>query len=84
MSNLRSIKRRFADTGLKGRMDMTTIKKVAAGKILMGKLGYSRDLLDEITRIGQEENIQLGRVKALGAVQKARLGFIIRKTGNLI
>jgi len=46
----------------------------------MGKLGYGNDLLEEITKVCQKENIQLGRVEALGAVQRACVGFYNQKT----
>jgi len=46
----------------------------------MGKLSYGGDLLDEITDICRKKNIQLGRVEALGAVQRARLGFYNQQT----
>lgn len=54
---------------------MLSIRRVTARKVFMGKLCYDGDLLGEITKICQRENICLGRIKALGAVQKARLGF---------
>lgn len=41
----------------------------------MGKLSYGCDLLEELTAICRKENIRLGRIEALGAVQEARLGF---------
>ncbi|MCP4178157.1 MAG: DNA-binding protein [bacterium] len=54
---------------------MTIIKEVKAKNIYMGKLSHDSDLLEEITKICYENNITLGRVEALGAVKKARLGF---------
>jgi len=41
----------------------------------MGKLSYGKDLIEELTRICIKENIQLGRIEALGAVQKACIGY---------
>jgi len=41
----------------------------------MGKLRYGADLLEEITEICKEKNIRLGRIEAIGAVQKACIGF---------
>ncbi len=41
----------------------------------MGKLGHGEDILEELTRICVSENITLGRVEAIGAVRKARVGF---------
>ena len=46
----------------------------------MGKLSHGDDLLEEITKVCQNENIKLGSVEALGAVQRARLGFYNQKT----
>jgi predicted DNA-binding protein with PD1-like motif len=46
----------------------------------MGKLSHGADLLEELTRICSEENVKLGRVEALGAVQKARVGFYNQTT----
>lgn len=51
---------------------LTTIEPV---KIYMGKLSHGCDLLEEMTDFCVKENIQLGRLEGLGAVQKARLGF---------
>ena len=41
----------------------------------MGRLDDGVDLLEGLTNICIEENISLGRVEALGAVKKARVGF---------
>lgn len=41
----------------------------------MGKLNYGCDLLEELTAICKKEDIRLGRIEGLGAVQKACLGF---------
>jgi predicted DNA-binding protein with PD1-like motif len=46
----------------------------------MGKLSYGGDLLDEITDICQKYSIKLGRVEAIGAVQKARLAYYNQQT----
>ena len=43
--------------------------------ILMGRLDHGGDLLGQITAICRAENIQMGRVEAIGAVSSARLGF---------
>ena len=59
---------------------MATIKKVKPRALFIGKLSYGSDLLEEITDICLKENIQLGRVEALGAVQRARLGFYNQQT----
>jgi predicted DNA-binding protein with PD1-like motif len=51
------------------------MNKVEFGKGLMGKLDHGADLLEALTGICVENDISLGRVEALGAVQKARIGF---------
>jgi uncharacterized protein len=59
---------------------MTIMEKVSLTELFMGKLDYGSDLLEEITLMCRKENIRLGRVHALGAVQKARLGFYNQQT----
>ena len=54
---------------------MATIREVKAVKMFMGKLAHGADLLEEITKICIDQDICLGRVEALGAVKKARLGY---------
>lgn len=44
-------------------------------KIVMGRLPFAGDLLEELNGICRTHNITLGRVEALGAVSQARLGF---------
>ena len=46
----------------------------------MGKLTYGADLLEELTEVCRKEKVQLGRVEALGAVSRARLGFYNQQT----
>lgn len=46
----------------------------------MGKLRHGGDLLEEITAVCTRENIRLGRIQALGAVQRARLAYYDQKT----
>lgn len=54
---------------------MAIVKKVKSKELFMGRLDYGADLLEEITDICRKNNIQLGRVEAIGAVQKASLAF---------
>lgn len=54
---------------------MAKIREVETVKVLMGKLAHGADLLEEITGICVDHDIRLGRVEALGAVKKARLGY---------
>lgn len=58
---------------------MAVIREVKAVKMFMCKLKCEADLLEEITRICVDKNIHLGRVEALGAVKKARLGYYNQK-----
>ncbi len=58
---------------------MTEFRPVRAGNIFMGKLSHGCDLLEELTRICREKGIRLGRIEAIGAVQKARIGFYDQK-----
>ncbi|MFW5958032.1 MAG: PPC domain-containing DNA-binding protein [Desulfosalsimonas sp.] len=54
---------------------MAALKTVASKKLYIGRLKHGADLLEEITEACKKENIKLGRVEALGAVKKARLGY---------
>jgi len=54
---------------------MAIIKEVKPKALFIGRLSHGGDLLEEITDVCRKENIQLGRIEALGAVQRARLGF---------
>ncbi len=54
---------------------MAILKNVRPRELFMGKLSHGGDLVEEITDICRTKKVQLGRVEALGAVQRARLGF---------
>lgn len=54
---------------------MTKFKTVTPKKIIMGKLSFGCDLLEELTKVANESGVRLGRIEAIGAVQKARIGF---------
>ena len=58
---------------------MAVVREVKTVKTFMGKLECGADLLEEITRICVDRDIHLGRVEALGAVKKARLGYYNQK-----
>jgi len=45
----------------------------------MGTLKHGSDLLEELTQLCVRENITLGRLQAIGAVQKANIGFYDQK-----
>ncbi len=59
---------------------MTEFRLVESKEIVMGKLGHGCDLLEELTNITTERCVKLGRIEAIGAVQKARIGFYNQKT----
>ena len=54
---------------------MSIMETVKPKKIFMGKLAHGLDLLEEITNICIKEDIKLARIEALGAVQKACIGY---------
>ena len=54
---------------------MPMMKEVKIKEMYMGRLRHSADLLEELTKICSDRNIQLGRVEAIGAVQKAVIGY---------
>jgi len=56
------------------------INNVRVSRILMGRLPYGADILDELSDICIKERINLGWVQALGAVQRARLAFYNQQT----
>jgi predicted DNA-binding protein with PD1-like motif len=58
-------------------IDMTAIK---TQRILMGKLAHGSDLVESLNGVCRREGIVLGRVEALGAVQRARVGYYNQET----
>ena len=54
---------------------MATHVDVQHTRYVMGRLGHGKDLLEELTSVAGREGVTLGRVEALGAVKRARLGF---------
>lgn len=59
---------------------MSIYNKIKSTEILMGKTGHGDDLLEEITDICRKNSITLGRVEAIGSVQKARLAYYNQQT----
>ncbi|NQU39617.1 MAG: DNA-binding protein [Lentisphaerae bacterium] len=53
---------------------------VQFGPGYMGRLPHGADLLEALTQLCVEKAIQLGRVEAIGAVQRARIGFYDQTT----
>jgi uncharacterized protein len=62
------------------RLDMAIMKRVKPREVIIGRLTYGGDLLEEISNMCLKENIQLGWFEALGAVKKARLAFYSQET----
>lgn len=58
---------------------MPKTHKVRPTSLYMGKLQHGDDLLGGISVICRENNISLGRVEAIGAVEKATLGYYDQK-----
>ena len=54
---------------------MPIFNEVQLKQTFIGKLKYGGDLLEELTDVCKEKKICLGRVEAIGAVQKARIGY---------
>ncbi len=54
---------------------MTEYQRITSGEIFMGRLSCGCDLLQELTKIGTERCVRLGRIEAIGAVRKAHIGF---------
>ncbi len=54
---------------------MTGFKEVAGSKRLMGRLERGGDLLEELTAVCVENGVKLGMVHAIGALDKARVGY---------
>jgi predicted DNA-binding protein with PD1-like motif len=59
---------------------MTEFQRVHSRDIVMGKLSCGCDLLEELTNVATERDVKLGRIEAIGAVQKARIGFYNQET----
>lgn len=54
---------------------MAIYNEIKPKQAFMGKLRFGGDLLEELTTVCEEKDIFLGCVEAIGAVQKARIGF---------
>jgi len=58
---------------------MSVYNQIAQKRTFIGKLDYGSDLLEELISVCQKEDIYLGKVDAIGAVQKARLAYYDQK-----
>jgi uncharacterized protein len=59
---------------------MTEYRSIGSRDIIVGRLGYDCDLLDELTKVSTEHGVTLGRIEAIGAVRKAQIGFYNQET----
>lgn len=59
---------------------MATFREVSGVKCVMGRLKHGADLLEELTAVCVENGVKLGWVHALGALQKARIGYYNQDT----
>lgn len=59
---------------------MAMVKRVESRARFMGSLSKDKDVLEEIADICRKQEINLGRVEAFGAVQKACFGFYDQST----
>ena len=59
---------------------MACMKPVTPGKSYLGKLAHDGDLLEELNAFCAAQDIRLGRVEAIGAVRKARIGYYHQDT----
>jgi len=50
-------------------------EEVKQKRVLMGRLDHGDDLLNSLTALCKEHDVQLGKVTAIGAVQKAKLEY---------
>jgi predicted DNA-binding protein with PD1-like motif len=58
------------------------IKKYKLDEVYMGRLEKDDDLLNELTKIVQENDINTGVIKVIGAVQEAKIGFYNQETNE--
>ena len=54
---------------------MAVFNRVKLKRTLIGKLNHNEDLLQDLVSVCKKEHIRLGRISAIGAVKKARIGF---------
>lgn len=59
---------------------MAVYRSVTKNRILMGKLDFESDIIEQLTGVCKENNIKLGKVQAIGAVRKAKVGYYDQDT----
>ncbi len=55
------------------------MNRYSTKRTIIGHVEKGKDLYDSITRIARQNNIKVGRVTGLGAVQNARLAYFDQK-----
>lgn len=55
-------------------------EKAERSRYRMDRIEHGKDLLDELTAICVREHVTLGQVTAIGAMQRARVGYYNQKT----
>jgi predicted DNA-binding protein with PD1-like motif len=61
-------------------LTMAIMKAIQSKSVFIGKLKHGNDLLEEITEFCIQKHIRLGRISAIGAAQKACIGFYNQTT----
>ena len=56
-------------------MKTLPVKHVQPGRRWIGRLPHGVDLLDALTEVCRRRGVRLGRIEAIGAVQRARMSF---------
>ncbi|MFO7838736.1 MAG: DNA-binding protein [Desulfosalsimonadaceae bacterium] len=59
---------------------MPGMEKIGKKSAYMGRLAHGADLLEELTNISREQGLLAGRIEAIGAVQKAVIGYYNQKS----
>lgn len=59
---------------------MANYREVTGGRRFMGRCAHGADLLAELTAVCRDNGVTLGRVEAIGALQRAKLGYYRQDT----
>ncbi len=51
------------------------LKELKLGRVFVGRVATGEDALTSITRFAQEQNIVLGKVSGIGALEKVTIGY---------
>lgn len=61
---------------------MTVVKEIKGESVIMGRLDCGTDLLEGFLKICNRYKIRLGKIEAIGAVNKARIGYFDQNDGE--